>query len=107
MFDRQFFGTILPEHVRTTASAHPGKVPVIEASGAVRAMLDATDVEGVRVQNLEFDGKGAADTGVLVSGICPGLVIEGVAVRGVKNAAFRMTNASGDGSRLMMCSVSS
>jgi hypothetical protein len=40
MFDRQFFATILPEHVRTTVAAHPGKVPVIEMHLGDRTVLD-------------------------------------------------------------------
>jgi len=40
MFDRQFFGAILPEHVRTTAASHPGKVPVIELHLGDRTVLD-------------------------------------------------------------------
>lgn len=40
MFDRQFFSTILPEHVRTTVSTHPGKVPVLEIHLGDRTVLD-------------------------------------------------------------------
>lgn len=40
MFDRQFFGTILPEHVRTTVAAHHGKVPVLEVHLGDRTILD-------------------------------------------------------------------
>jgi hypothetical protein len=40
MFDRQFFEAILPEHVRTTAASHPGKVPVLELHLGDRTVLD-------------------------------------------------------------------
>ena len=40
MFDRQFFGTILPEHVRAEVLANPGKVPVIELHLAGGGVLD-------------------------------------------------------------------
>lgn len=40
MFDRQFFGTILPEHVRTAVASDPGRVPVIELHLGDRTVLD-------------------------------------------------------------------
>lgn len=40
MFDRQFFGTVLPEHVRAEVVANPGKVPVIELHLTSGAVLD-------------------------------------------------------------------
>ena len=40
MFDRQFFGTILPEHVRAEVAATPDKVPIIELYLTSGAVLD-------------------------------------------------------------------
>jgi serine/threonine protein kinase len=80
----------------TIESAAPdGKPAVIETSGSGRAMLDATEVEGVHLKNLEFDCKGQVDVGVLVGGNCPGLMIENVAIRGSKVASIRTSNAAG------------
>ncbi|MDQ3547940.1 MAG: hypothetical protein M3439_03890 [Chloroflexota bacterium] len=58
MFDRLFFGTILPEHVRAEAAANPGKVPIIELYLASGAVLDLCHV--VRL----------ADTWVAVTHFC-------------------------------------
>jgi hypothetical protein len=58
MFDRLFFSTILPEHVRTEVAANPGKVPVIELYLAGGAVLDLCHV--VRL----------ADTWVAVAHFC-------------------------------------
>ena len=44
MFDRQFFGTILQEHVRAEVSANPGKVPVIELHLVGGGVLDLCHV---------------------------------------------------------------
>lgn len=44
MFDRQFFGTILPEHVRAEIAASPGKVPIIELHLVSGAVLDLCHV---------------------------------------------------------------
>jgi hypothetical protein len=44
VFDRQFFSSILPEHVRTTAAAHPGRVPVLEIHLVDRTILDLCHV---------------------------------------------------------------
>jgi serine/threonine protein kinase len=72
-----------------------GKPAVIETSGSGRAMLDATDVEGVHLKNVEFDCKGQVDVGVMVGGSCPGLTIENVTIRGSKVAGIRTSNAAG------------
>ena len=40
MFDRMFFATVLPEHVRAEVAANPGKVPIIELYLMSGAVLD-------------------------------------------------------------------
>jgi len=81
-------------------SATPdGRPTVIEASGTYGIMLDANEVEGLRLRNLEFDGKGQVETGVQVSGRAAGTVIDGVTVRGVKTAGFKLSNAAGEPAR--------
>ncbi len=72
-----------------------GKLPVIEATGGGKVMLDATDVEGFQLKNVEFDGKGQAEVGVLISGSCPGLTVENVTIRGTKTAGVKLFNAAG------------
>jgi hypothetical protein len=44
MFDRQFFSTILPEHVRAEVAANSGKVPIIELYLNSGAVLDLCHV---------------------------------------------------------------
>ncbi|QJW98974.1 serine/threonine protein kinase [Frigoriglobus tundricola] len=62
-------------------------------------MLDASQVEGVRVRNVEFDGKGLADKAVYLNGLVPGTLFEGVVVRNVTNAGFYLLNVAGDANR--------
>src|SRR5262249_18848412 len=49
-----------------------GSLPVIEAKSVLPVLFDFTSVEGVRLKNLDFDGKGT-NFGIQVSGSCPGL----------------------------------
>jgi serine/threonine protein kinase len=76
-----------------------GTLPVIRPSGHVVAMFDIGSTEGVTLRNLEFDGQGRADVGVHMSGLCPGVVVENVTVRGTTGAGFRLLNAGGAAAR--------
>jgi hypothetical protein len=58
MFDRQFFSTILPEHVRAEVAANPGKIPIIQLYLTSGTVLDLCHV--VRL----------ADTWVAVAHFC-------------------------------------
>jgi hypothetical protein len=40
VFDRLFFSSILPEHVRAAVAAHDGRVPVLEIHLGDRSVLD-------------------------------------------------------------------
>jgi len=62
-------------------------------------MLDASQVEGFRLRNLEFDGKGHADKAVYSNGLVPGTLFENVVVRNVTNAGFYLLNVAGDANR--------
>jgi hypothetical protein len=44
MFDRQFFASILSEHVRAEVAANPGRVPIIELYLVSGAVLDLCHV---------------------------------------------------------------
>jgi hypothetical protein len=44
MFDRQFFGSVLQEHVRAEIAANPGKAPVVELHLMGGATLDLCHV---------------------------------------------------------------
>ena len=87
----------------TVESGLPGgKAAVIELPPtATGQVLQVNSADGFRLRNVEIDGKGAADIGVSVVGLCPGATFEGVTVRGVKLAGFRLLNASGDAARPM------
>jgi eukaryotic-like serine/threonine-protein kinase len=81
----------------TIESATPdGKPAVVEATGTPAAMLDIASVEGFRLRNVEFDGGGRAEVGIQVSGLSPGTMLEGVTVRNVKAAGFKVLNAAGE-----------
>ncbi|MBN9117785.1 MAG: serine/threonine protein kinase [Planctomycetes bacterium] len=62
-------------------------------------MFDASGVEGLRLRNLEFDGKGQAERGVQISGHAPGTAFEGVTVRNVTNTGIYLLNVAGDAAR--------
>jgi tRNA A-37 threonylcarbamoyl transferase component Bud32 len=85
----------------TIESATPdGRPAVIEYAGAKGGvMLDAMGVEGLRVRNVEFDGKGVAEVGVQVGGIAPGTAFEGVTVRNVQKDGFKLWNVAGGADR--------
>jgi hypothetical protein len=81
-----------------------GKAAVIEfgptaAGPAMVAMLALDTVENVRVRNVEFDGRGAADVGVQFAGVGHGVAFEGVTVRNVKASGFRLVTAAGEKAR--------
>ncbi|MBX9580436.1 MAG: hypothetical protein K2X87_09020, partial [Gemmataceae bacterium] len=80
-----------------------GRAAVIEFNTAggpgPLEMLAVANADGLHVRNVEFDGKGVAHTGVQVVGLAPGAVFEGVTVRGVREAGFRLVNAAGDTGR--------
>ncbi|MFO0804584.1 MAG: serine/threonine-protein kinase [Gemmataceae bacterium] len=83
-----------------TIEAGPQGKTVIEfssggASGSVPIIEVMNGTENITFKNLEFDGKGVADFGFLVSGLAPGLVLENVTVRGVKSVPFRLSTAAG------------
>jgi tRNA A-37 threonylcarbamoyl transferase component Bud32 len=82
-----------------TSEVPGGAVAVVEFGGIKGgAMLttDAQGVDGLKVRNVEFDGKGVADVGVLVNGTTPGVTFENVTVRGAK-IGFKLWNAAGGG----------
>ena len=59
-------------------------------------MLELGSVEGVTIKNLALDGQGKVEVGIHISGLCPGVALESVAIRSVKQSALRFSNARGD-----------
>jgi len=78
-----------------------GRPVMIEFAGSAGSTVafDLVNVENVKVKNVEFDGKGIVDYGVIVSGTCPGVVLDNISVRGVKKAGFHFFNVAGDTGR--------
>jgi len=72
-----------------------GRPPVIEVNAAVRVVFDADSVEGLKIRNLELDGGGKADSGILLSGFLPDLLLEEITLRGMKSNGLRLINAAG------------
>jgi hypothetical protein len=87
----------------TIESATPdGKPAVIEYAPGAKAggvMFDAPSSAGLKVRNVEFDGKGQAERGVQLSGFAPGATFEGVTVRGVRTTGFYLLNVAGSADR--------
>lgn len=88
----------------TIESGLPGNKPVqIEfssAGGAASfAIFELNQCEDIRLKNLDLDGKGAADNGIVISGVSPSVVVENVTVRNVQNAPFRLSLATGKAER--------
>ncbi len=73
-----------------------GKPVLIEADRPLATMFDVLNVEGFRLRNVELDGRGMAEVGVQVSGTDPATTLEGVTVRGFKNAGFKLSTAAGE-----------
>jgi eukaryotic-like serine/threonine-protein kinase len=80
-----------------TADGKPAVIEFIGTKGGT--MFDAPSVEGLRVRNVEFDGKGQAEVGVQVGGISHGATFENVTVRNVQKVGFRLWNVVGDAAR--------
>jgi hypothetical protein len=80
-----------------------GKPAVIEflppSGGKGGIMLDVWNVEGVRVRNIEFDGKGQAERGIQLFNTVPGATFEGVTVRNVQKSGFYLWNVTGSKER--------
>jgi hypothetical protein len=79
-----------------------GKPAVVDAGptgGVLKVLLDAVEVEGLRIRNVEFDGGSRADVGIQLVGFCPGATLQNVTVRNVKGAAVRVQNAAGEQGR--------
>ena len=87
-----------------------GKVPVIEfiapKSGIhPGAFLTIESVEGFRLKNVEFDCKNGIQTGILITGSCPGLSLEKISVQNAvasqtgKSGGIVVQNAAGEESR--------
>jgi len=52
-------------------------------------------VEGLHLKNIEFDGKNVLNTGIMITGVCPGCSLENVSVQKVKSAIV-LNNTRGD-----------
>lgn len=59
------------------------------------AFLTVNSVEGFKLKNIEFDGKNAIQTGIMISGVCPGCSFENVSVHKVR-AGIVLQNTRGD-----------
>ncbi|MFO0826048.1 MAG: protein kinase [Gemmataceae bacterium] len=90
------------EHKDITIEGPEGKPAIIEVQGSPEAMLNLSSVEGVRLKNLDFEGMGRANYGVVVNGSCPGFVMEGCSIKGTKLACVRFYNASGGDKQLLV-----
>jgi tRNA A-37 threonylcarbamoyl transferase component Bud32 len=76
-----------------------GRPAVIEPGPTAGQVLLVNSADGFRLRNVEIDGRGAADLGVNLIGLCPGATFENVTVRGVKLAGFRLLNVAGEAGR--------
>jgi serine/threonine protein kinase len=59
-------------------------------------ILTLTNVEGLRIQNIVFDGEGYPADLTAVTGACPGLKMERVDLTGFSRAALRFQDCEGD-----------
>src|SRR5262249_11513182 len=88
----------------TIESGLPGGKPaVIEftspGGGALYPMFELTSCENVRIKDLDLDGKGVAEFGVVITGNAGGVAIENMTVRNVKTAPFKLSNVAGQPGR--------
>lgn len=87
----------------TIESGLPGGSPVLidfsSSGGSTLPMISLSNCENIRFRNIELDGKGVADMGVQITGVAPGVTLEGVTVRNVKSAPFRFSTVAGQPGR--------
>jgi hypothetical protein len=60
-----------------------------------KPLLEVLGVSGVRFENFELDGQGKLDDLVVLSGLCPGLELGRLQLRGYRRAAVRTQNLVG------------
>ena len=79
------------------AATADGKSVVIEPDRQqVTVMVDALSIEGLRLRNVELDGRRMADVGIQLSGTISGTALEGVTIQGTKVAGIKLSNAAGE-----------
>jgi eukaryotic-like serine/threonine-protein kinase len=85
----------------TIESGLPGGKPVsvlFESPGGNGSSLPVFELSGcdnIRIKDLDIDGRGVAEFGIVVSGNAPGVTLENVTVRNVKSTPFRLANVAG------------
>ncbi len=83
----------------TIESAIESRPAVIEFASRGGAMFDASNVEGFRLRNVEFDGKGQAEIGLQVNGTSPGATVENVTLRNVQKTGIHLWHIAGAAGR--------
>jgi tRNA A-37 threonylcarbamoyl transferase component Bud32 len=88
-----------PKDVTIESGLPNGAVAVIEFQPPPNAkggtLFAASNPEGLKLRNLEFDGKGAAEIGIQFGGNTRGTVLENVTVRNVQKTGVQLWNAAG------------
>ncbi|VTR92096.1 serine threonine protein kinase : Putative serine/threonine protein kinase (Fragment) OS=Gemmata sp. Wa1-1 PE=3 SV=1: Pkinase [Gemmata massiliana] len=79
----------------TIESAIESRPAVIEFASKGGTMFDASNIEGCRLRNLEFDGKGQAEIGLQVNGTSPGTTVENVTLRNVLKTGIHLWHVTG------------
>ncbi|MBP3957590.1 protein kinase [Gemmata sp. G18] len=87
------------KHKDLTIESADGKSAVIEFASKGGPMFDASNVEGFRLRNVEFDGKNQAEIGLQVTGNSAGATIEGVSVRNVLKTSIHLWHVAGASGR--------
>jgi serine/threonine protein kinase len=80
-----------------TADGKPAVIESGPAKGGV--MFDANYAEGLRLRNLEFDGKGTSEIGIQLSGVCANTTLENVTIRNVTKNGIHLWNLAGESGR--------
>jgi serine/threonine protein kinase len=71
----------------------PWTVPANHVSG--KPLVQISNVDGFRLKGFDFDGRQQADVILGVVGVCPGLSLESLTVRGFRLAGVEFAGASG------------
>jgi hypothetical protein len=58
-------------------------------------IIEITDAAGLTIRNLTFEGNKDTSFGLKINGVCPGLTIEDVTIRDLKEADIRFDNCKG------------
>jgi serine/threonine protein kinase len=88
-----------PANVTVEAENAPMPWRLAASARDHKAVLTLANMDGLKFKGFAFDGQGKAENGIYVLSRCPGVSFEDCHVQNCKDAAVKLTNATGEESR--------